>query len=364
MRRRSSALYLLSILGCTTYRAPDKLDAGRDPCVGIDCGKPIPCATVTACPTPAHGVSTCINNVCDFTCTASEKAGAICVGAPDTWSSVAPPLQLRYDFAAAAGSDGRIYALGGSVEKELASSSVDAYSPRSNTWARVTNLPTPRRLLAAASDLNGRIYAIGGTNTMNGVTSLATVEVYAPSTGRWAAVASMLTPRQGLTAAAGTDGRVYAIGGTQSATSEPLATVEVYDPTIDAWRGVVSLPTPRAGLSAVGGADGRIYVFGGGPTVEAYDPAANTWSSLAPMPNPRTNVFAAALRDGRIYAIGGFDAQGRGATLVERFTPNVNRWSLATSLPGPSESAKAVTSAGGAIYVFGGTRSVAFAYTP
>jgi hypothetical protein len=39
---------------------------------------------------------------------------------------------------------------------------VEAYTPSTNSWARVTSLNIPRSGLAAAEGSDGRIYAIGG----------------------------------------------------------------------------------------------------------------------------------------------------------------------------------------------------------
>jgi hypothetical protein len=52
------------------------------------------------------------------------------------------------------------------------------------------------------------IYAIGGVGGPN------IVEAYNPSTNKETAVAPMPTARHGLAAVTGTDGRIYAIGGT------------------------------------------------------------------------------------------------------------------------------------------------------
>ena len=58
------------------------------------------------------------------------------------------------------------------------------------------------------------------------------------------------------------------------------------------------MPTPRHILAAAAGADGRIYAIGGhdkGPlnTVEAYDPGSDSWSAVAPMLTTREELAAA-----------------------------------------------------------------------
>ena len=103
----------------------------------------------------------------------------------------------------------------------------------------------------------------------------------------------MSTPRHGHAAVTGSDGRIYAIGGT--AGPNIYNTVERYDPSNNTWATVAPVPTARWGLAAATGGDGCIYAIGGitGPpgtilnVVEAYDPGSNSWTTVAPMPTRR-----------------------------------------------------------------------------
>ena len=58
----------------------------------------------------------------------------------------------------------------------------------------------------------------------------------------------MPTARSGLAAATGPDGKVYALGGVNSAGS--LDTVEVYDPDTGAWSRRAPLPPELGGRGA------------------------------------------------------------------------------------------------------------------
>src|SRR5438309_1790783 len=79
--------------------------------------------------------------------------------AADTWETIAPLPSPRYGLAAALGSDGRIYAIGGcrNTPPHVALRTVEAYNPGSNTWAGVAPLLTPRCDLEAVSGADGRI---------------------------------------------------------------------------------------------------------------------------------------------------------------------------------------------------------------
>ena len=75
------------------------------------------------------------------------------------WVTIAPMPTQRDSLAAALGSDGRIYALGGNALDGV-SSAVEAYDPRRDAWMKDTPLPSPRADLAAVSARDGRIYPV------------------------------------------------------------------------------------------------------------------------------------------------------------------------------------------------------------
>jgi hypothetical protein len=90
----------------------------------------------------------------------------------------------------------------------------------------------------------------------------------------------MLTPRQGLAAVSGPDGRIYAIGGS-NASSTQLASAEVYVPRTDTWAPVASLPQGVRDLAAapaiVRGISHVVAIGGHGiqlpfTSVEVYSP--------------------------------------------------------------------------------------------
>jgi N-acetylneuraminic acid mutarotase len=64
-----------------------------------------------------------------------------------------------------------------------------------------------------------------------------------------------------LAAAAGPDGRIYAIGGYDGFGN--VASVEAYDPNTDTWTYVAPMNYAHATSAATTGADGKIYVLGG-----------------------------------------------------------------------------------------------------
>jgi hypothetical protein len=121
------------------------------------------------------------------------------------------------------------------------------------TSSTLAPMPTVRTTRLAA-DANGLIYAIGGSNG----STLDYLEVYNPATNTWecstddsstgctaSPLAAMPTARYGLGLATGSDGRLYAMGGTNGGY---LSTVEAYTPlTVP---GTPGTPTATAGDSS------------------------------------------------------------------------------------------------------------------
>src|SRR5260370_34546342 len=118
--------------------------------------------------------------------------------------------------SAAVGFDGRIYVFGGVSSTSSVINTVECYSPTANQWTNVAPMPTARWISAAAAGSNGRLFVMGGAVALAGG-ALATVESYNPNTGAWSAAVSMPTARFGLAAALGLDGRIYAYGGSGTA---------------------------------------------------------------------------------------------------------------------------------------------------
>jgi len=91
-------------------------------------------------------------------------------------------------------------------------------------------MPTARAALAAVTGRDGRIYAVGGTiDVLNQATdespplrASGLVEAYDPQTNRWSAEPSLRVPRYALAAVAAPDGRIYAIGGSDTDAVEAL----------------------------------------------------------------------------------------------------------------------------------------------
>ncbi|MEU8825690.1 kelch repeat-containing protein [Streptomyces sp. NPDC048636] len=150
-----------------------------------------------------------------------------------------------------------VYAIGGADGTPDYHDTVEAYSPATNTWATLPSMPTARAFLTGAAapcpasvpTLQGTcVYAIGGDD---GSDIVSTVEAYSPATDTWETLPSMPTARYSPAGAAApcpaglTNTCVYAIGG--DSYSGFLDTAEAYAPATNTWVTLPSMPTARSG---------------------------------------------------------------------------------------------------------------------
>ena len=118
------------------------------------------------------------------------------------------------------------------------------YDIDSDSWSFATPGPLPARSEGAAATHGGNVYAVGGRFAG----PLSDLDRYTPATDTWVSLADMPTPRRGLGAAV-VGNALYAIGGsagTAPCSGTPLATVERYDIETDTWSTVAPLPSRPA----------------------------------------------------------------------------------------------------------------------
>ena len=234
--------------------------------------------------------------------------------------------------------------------------------PFEGTWQPMSSMASPRDQMGVATASNGKIYVIGGyfVTSINTVSKiLDTVEEYNPATNTWMTKASMPTARTGLGVAAASNGKIYAMGGTNQ-NNAVVKTVEEYDPFTNTWATKADLPTTRPGLGVATASNGKIYAIGGRDqnnaavnTVEEYDPATNNWTTKASMPTARSGPDVAAASNGKLYAIGGNDNNGALAT-VEEYSPATNTWTTKANMPSLQPGAGVAAASNGKIYLIGG----------
>lgn len=237
----------------------------------------------------------------------------------DNWiEGFVAPMPLHLDHSAAAVYNGKIYVVGGFLERKIPTDKLWRYDPQRNEWKALGPLPTPIGGAKNAEFINGILYVVGGLNSSH--IPVNTNYAYDPKRDTWTTKSPMPTARHHLQTAV-VDGKLYALGGRILGDGIPSEDIdearsnfnrnEMYDPKTDSWTVLQPMLTKRSGFTATASADGKIYVFGGqGPnhedlgTVEKYDPLTDKWTLDSPMPTPRFGLESVRFGD-KIYILGG-----------------------------------------------------------
>jgi hypothetical protein len=175
-------------------------------------------------------------------------------------------------------------------------------------WARANPVATLLK--------DGRVLVLGGSDDLEN--PLATAEIFDPATDKFTPTGSMRTARSShadaFSATYLPDGRVLVAGGVDI-NSKTLASAEIYDPTTGKWSATGSMTTPRGSPRAVRLADGRVLVLGGElmtesggvplSSAEIFDPASGQFSATGSTSVARDGALAVLLQDGRVLVAGG-----------------------------------------------------------
>ena len=102
--------------------------------------------------------------------------------AANAWTGAAPMLAPRAGVTSIA-AFGCLYVIGGegnAADPRGMFEQTEAYDPRTDTWQRLTPMPTPTHGLTRAAFLNGRIHIPGGAVSLGGETGSTLHQVYQP----------------------------------------------------------------------------------------------------------------------------------------------------------------------------------------
>ncbi|MBK8726571.1 MAG: hypothetical protein IPL96_11165 [Holophagaceae bacterium] len=189
-------------------------------------------------------------------------------------------LEARTAHAAALTPTGAMVVGGRSGSKALAMTLV--FDPRSNTFSRARDLPSPRWDLTATPLRDGLVLVAGGADGTRSARSDA--ELFDPATGSYLPLPPMRDPRAGHAAVLLQDGRVMLIGG-RSSMGRPLRSTEFFDPGLRRFLPGPALLQSRAAPAAALLPSGGVVIAGGdedglGCSVERFRPAALSASTL------------------------------------------------------------------------------------
>ncbi|MGQ0761200.1 MAG: Kelch repeat-containing protein [Acidobacteriota bacterium] len=187
----------------------------------------------------------------------------------------------------------------------------ELYDPAANTFAATGSMLAARESHTATLLSSGKVLITGGHKGRRAqMTIYSSAEMYDPATGKFSAGGDMTRIRHKHEAVLLTDGRVLIVGGADHRDGDPAYTsVEAYDPTTGRFAVIGDMKSPRYKLqgTVVLLPDGKVLIAGGANRAEVFDPATRTFSYAAgDMGTTRLFATATLLSNRSVLITGGY----------------------------------------------------------
>ena len=271
-----------------------------------------------------------------------------------SWESVTPLPGGNHDIFAVELAD-QLYVAGGLTAgwgypaAERVFAELFRYDPRTRSWTVAGTMPSAR-CHNGLTAFEEEVWVVGGRANPDDphhgrdLEPLDDVIVFDPASARWRVAPSLNTARTEPVALAA-NGRVYAIGGSDTAAGNALSSVESIGPGEDSWRYEAATPRPiRQFAGCV--LDDVLYVVGSEGAF-AYDPNDGTWDDL-PAPEHLPQASYVTAYEGEIWALG--DHRTKKSW---RYSPAERTWRPGPDLP-THQSWGGAAVLDGRLYVVGG----------
>ncbi len=226
--------------------------------------------------------------------------------------------------------NGKVLIAGGFAGDENSLASAEVFDPTTSTFSSAGNMSATRAGHTATLLPNGKVLIAGGYNG----SYLTSAELYDPSARTFTPTGRMATARSGHVATLLNNGKVVLAGGVGTGWTF-LADAELYDPTTNAFTATGGMTMARESHTATLLKNGNVLITGGHKgrrsaitiysSAEIYNPASGTFSSTGNLTVKRHKHDATLLADGQVLIIGGSDERdGRGGSAyrnAEVFNP-------------------------------------------
>jgi N-acetylneuraminic acid mutarotase len=227
------------------------------------------------------------------------------------------------------------------------------------TFVATGSLTTARLGHTATKLANGKVLVTGGYNVSNN--SLASAELYDPTTGLWTSTGNLLATRVDHAATLLPNGKVLVSGGADPVTGVRYMGTELYDPSVGTWTATGNLNFGRINHSTTL-INGKVLLAGGVDqnsginiaSTEQYDPATGVWTLKGNLSTARVNHTATALSNGKVMLVGGVDNGANILKAAELYDPATGLWSATFSPFEPKSDGLATLLADGKVLVYGG----------
>jgi hypothetical protein len=210
----------------------------------------------------------------------------------------------------------------GGADNTDSQDSAELFDPASGSFAAIENMQSPRMHHTATLLANGKVLLVGGWSSYSPITSLASAELFDPTTTTFTSAGSMSIPRNRHRSALLPDGRVLILGGSEHQFS--VSSIEAFDPVSNTFVGAGGLRTTRTSHTVTLLLNGTVLIAGGvdifsGPDApestvlassELYIPASQSSLFTGPLQNSRTGHTATLLKNGAVLVVGGVDNTG------------------------------------------------------
>jgi len=266
--------------------------------------------------------------------------------------------------------NGKVLVAGGENASYTPVASAELYDPSSETFSATGNLTVPRAGHTATPLNNGKVLIAGGYQ-VNGGDALSSAELYDPTTGTFtAATGSMTAARTYHTATLLQSGKVLISGGdviSYNTSGQSLASAEIFDPSTSRFNATGNMTVPRESHTATLLSSGKVLIAGGSDGILGYTPTWTLYSSSETF-DPSTGQFTAAgmmttsrdwftanlLPSGKVLVAGGASASQSGVT-ADLFEPSSGSFAATGNMTEPRFYQAASTLNDGTVLISGGS---------